>query len=74
MAGTLERGVTRRHARGVGIAPTQGALLMPWEIRGVVPPVRGREVVGWIAVDEAHVTTGREMRWFVDVVAVGRRP
>lgn len=71
--GTLERGITRRHARGVGEVPAQGALLLPWEVRDVLPAVMGREVVGWITVGEARVTTGREIRWFVEVVAVGRR-
>jgi hypothetical protein len=52
--GSLVRGVTRRYAHGTGEPPTQGALLLPDQADRVAPPVRGREVLGWLVVGEAN--------------------
>jgi hypothetical protein len=74
LAGTLERGVTRRWAKGRGDPPTQGQLLLPDQVDSVTPPVRGREVVGWLVLDDT-VTRAivAQVRWGAWVVAVGRR-
>jgi hypothetical protein len=36
--GTLERGVTRRYAKGTGDVSAQGQLLMPDQVDSVIPP------------------------------------
>jgi hypothetical protein len=71
--GTLERGVTRRIARGTGHVPVQGQLLLPEQVKSIHPPVPDREVVAWLPVDEPKVAIVAEVRWSVRVVGVARR-
>lgn len=72
--GSLERGVTRRWARGRGSVPVPGRLLMPFEVDSVHPSVRGREVVAWLVLDEEVTRSiAAEIRWGARVVAIGRR-
>jgi hypothetical protein len=66
--GTLERGVTRRYARGIGDVPEQGELLMPERVQSITPPVRDREVTAWLVVGEATRAIVPEIRWGAPVV------
>jgi hypothetical protein len=72
--GTLERGVTRRWAKGRGEPPSPGQMLLPEQVDRVHPAVRGRDVVAWIALEgEVTQSIAGEVRWGARVVAVGRR-
>ena len=46
---------------------------MPEDVDSVHPPVRGREVVGWLVVAEVSVATVAHLRWMAPVVGVARR-
>jgi hypothetical protein len=72
--GTLERGVTKRWGKGRGDVPVPGQLQLPGQVDSVTPRVIGREVVGWIVLDDT-ITRAlvAEVRWGAWVVAVGPR-
>jgi hypothetical protein len=71
--GTLERGVTRRYARGVGDVPEQGEFLMPERVESVHPRDTGREAIAWLVVGEVTFSTATQIRWKAPVVGVARR-
>ena len=54
--GSVERGQTVREARGMGKAPTWGAILLPDQVDAVTPPLgRGLDVVAWEVVGSVSV-------------------
>jgi hypothetical protein len=71
--GTLVRGATQRWAHGTGEVPAQGALLLPEQVERVAPPVRGREVLGWLVVGEESHSIAAQIHWSAPVVGVARR-
>jgi hypothetical protein len=48
--------------------PVLGQLLLPEQVNSIDPPVRDREVVAWLPVDEPRVAIVAEVRWSVRVV------
>ncbi len=72
--GSMERGRRVREARGMGKAPTWGAILLPDQVDALTPPLgRGQDVVAW-EVTGPVASEGRGWRGpVVGIRVVGRR-